>query len=174
MKNLILLGLLSAIVISGASCASVEERRKPFIVADPENYAQAMETIVAQLGKADTHITGSQYDLAEPEVKLVLEAAKSLGRFYPDTIEANYEAYREYEAQAEDLRRTADRMLLMVQLRKKENARDQLKELARRYNRLSMAYGPKVEIGVLERGAEKFKDAEYSETVLPGELSGNR
>ncbi|MHC4840775.1 MAG: hypothetical protein ACYTDT_07390 [Planctomycetota bacterium] len=171
MKNLIPLLMLALMVVA---CGGPEEEVDPFQVTDPVNYAESMAVIEMEVRNVDVHIIGSQYAMAENEAEAVLDAAKDLGKFYPDTIAPNYEAYQEYEAEAEDLRRTSDRLLLMIQLRRKEDAKDQLGELARRYNLLSSKYGPKVQIGVLERGADKFRGAEYSEANVPGELTGNR
>lgn len=174
MKKFIPLMTLAMLAMTAFACAAPGEDRDPFKAASPESYKEAMEAIEYEVRAVDAHLIGSHYVLAEPEVARMLEAVKYLGQFYPDTIASNYEAYVEYEAEAEDLRRTNDRLLLMVQLRKKEDAKDQLEELARRFNRLSRKYGPKLEIGVLDRGPEKFRDAEFSKSALPGELSGNR
>ncbi|MEE9310948.1 MAG: hypothetical protein V3V10_00920, partial [Planctomycetota bacterium] len=162
--------MLAMLAMTAVACAAPEEDRDPFKVASPESYKEAMEAIEFEVHAVDAHLIGSHYELAGPEAAHMLETVKTLGMFYPDTISANWEAYEEYEAEADDLRRTNDRLLLMIQLRKKEDAKDQLEEFARRFNRLSRKYGPKLEIGVLERGPEKFRDAEYSES----ELSGSR
>lgn len=169
MKNLIL--PLAALLLAGLfGCASSQDTR---LSTEPRSYDEAMEMLADEIETIDKHVIGAQYDLAVPEAQRAVSIATALGRFDPPRLGNNdYDAYMEYENQADDMRRAVDRLLFMIEQRRREGARDQLENVARRYNLMSTRYGPSYQLSVLERDPNQLRGPEFYRGDLPGELRG--
>ena len=164
MKTIPLFVLLALIV---CSCAASQETR---LATEPRSYAEAMDWIREDLMLLDKHLIGSQYEEAVPDAERVLEYSDSLGRFEPPRIASRWEAYEEYYAQTEDLTSASDRLLFLVEQRRKIEAKEQLVEVAARFNRLSAEYGPSIEVRLLEQEEKPFASPEDYRSDMPGEL----
>lgn len=149
------------------SCASSQEAR---LATEPRSYTEAMEWIRNDLVQLDDHIIGSQYDQGVPDAERILQFAGALGRFEPPRISNSWEAFEEYYAQTEDLTNAADRLLYLVEQRRKIEAKEQLWEVAGRFNRLSAEYGPSIEVRLTEQEEKPFAGPENYRSELPGEL----
>lgn len=169
MKHTLIVLVLSVMVIAG--CANTQDTK---LRTDPRSYSEAMDMIAGEVGQIDKHLIGGQYGLASNEAELVVKYAMHLSRYEPPRMTNRYDDYIEYDAQVDDLMRSSDRLLFMLQQRRREDARDQLAEVAKRFNRLSLNYGPTYQIGVLERSPNEFRFTESYSSDLPGEMSGNR
>ncbi|MCA8916481.1 MAG: hypothetical protein KDB90_13810 [Planctomycetes bacterium] len=152
-------------------CASSQEVR---LALEPRSYDETMTWIRKEVGSIDKAVIGANYEGAVPDAERLREYTKALARFEPPRMNNDYDSYDEYFRQAQDLYRTSDRLLYMIQQRRKEDAKDQLAEFATRYNRMSVSYGPNYEISVLERGPEEFRGLDNFSSEVPGELKGNR
>jgi hypothetical protein len=166
-----LLFFVAMLPLLALGCASSQETR---LANEPRTYDEAMSWIRDEIMLIDKHIIGSQYDEAVPDAERLTEYSRSLEGFEPPRLPDNNELYNEYFAEVTDLRYACDRLLYFVQQRRKEDAKDQLQEVAKRYNRISTTYGPNVEVDVLERGPERFPSTESYRDSVPGELRGNR
>lgn len=168
MKNLLL--PLAAVLLSCLfGCASSQDTR---LNTDPRSYDEAMSMLATEIRNIDKHVIGAQYDLAVPEAERAVSIATALGRFDPSRLGNDYDAYVEYESQADDLRRAMDRLLFMIQQRRRDGAREQLEVVARRYNYISSTYGPNYQVSVLERDPNELRGPEFHRGELPGELRG--
>lgn len=152
-------------------CASSQEAR---LALEPRSYDEAMTWIRREVASIDKAIIGAQFGEAVPDAERLREYTRWLTTYEPARLPNDYEVYDEYFSQTQDLLRTSDRLLYFIEQRRKQDARDQLAEFARRYNRISTTYGPNYEIAVLERGPEEFRSAEKYRGEVPGELRGNR
>lgn len=152
-------------------CAASQETQ---LQREPRSYAEAMDFIANEVREINKNLIGANYGEAVVQGERLVRFAQNLGRFEPPRIAPNYEVYAEYGEQTNDLRRSADRLLFMLEQRRKEDARDELAEVAKRFNRLSVAYGPTYEIDVLDPGADRFRAMEDYRSEVPGELRGNR
>ncbi|MCB9893723.1 MAG: hypothetical protein H6839_04670 [Planctomycetes bacterium] len=170
MKTICLL-VLFALSFLSFGCASSQEVR---LAMEPRSYDETMTWIRKEVGSIDKAVIGANYEGAVPDAERLRQYTKALSRFEPPRMDNDYDTYDEYFLQAQDLYRTSDRLLFMIQQRRKEDAKDQLAEFATRYNRMSVTYGPSYEISVLERGPEEFRGLEDLSTDVPGELKGNR
>lgn len=168
MKTVPLFVLLAFVV---CSCAASQETR---LATEPRSYAEAMDWIRADLMLLDNHLIGSQYNQAVPDAERILAYANALGRFEPPRISTDWEAFEEYYAQTEDLTFAADRLLYFVEQRRKVEAKEQLWEVAGRFNRLSAEYGPSIEVRLTEQEQKPFTGPETYRGDLPGELRYNR
>lgn len=169
MKNLIL--PLALLLLSVVGCASSQDTR---LNTEPRSYDEAMELLSVEIVNIDKHIIGAQYRLAVPEAERATSIAGALGRWDPPRLGTSLEEYNEYQSQVDDLRRATDRLQFMIEQRRKEDARDQLEVVARRFNYMSSKYGPTIQVGVLERDPNKLRGPEGYRGELPGELRGNR
>jgi len=170
MKTTVLFAVVALLLLS-FGCASSQETR---LAHEPRSYDEAMTWIRSEVMLIDKHVIGSQYDEAVPDAERLKEYSRTLTSFEPPRLPDNYELYEEYFQEANDLYHASDRLLYFIQLRRKEDAKDQLAEVARRYNRISTTYGPNYEVDVLERGADRFPGVESYRDSVPGELRGNR
>ncbi|MCB9932939.1 MAG: hypothetical protein H6841_05880 [Planctomycetes bacterium] len=152
-------------------CASSQETR---LALEPRSYDEAMTWIRDEVAGIDKAVIGAQYGEAVPDAERLREYTKWLTSYEPPRLPNDYEVYDEYFNQTQDLFRCSDRLLYFIEQRRKQDAKDQLAEFARRYNRLSTTFGPNWEISVLERGPEEFRTPEYYRGDVPGELRGNR
>ena len=166
--SLLVTALLSLMVFG---CAASQETR---LATEPRSYNETMDWLRDEVQMLDKHIIGSQYDEAVPDAERLSEYSKALSRFEPPRMPDSRESYDEYFMQVEDLNRAADRLLFFIEQRRKEDAKDQLAEVARRYNRLSVNYGPSIEVSVRAPGPEEFRGLEDYRDEVPGELAGNR
>lgn len=137
---------------------------------DPRSYAEAMDMIAAEIARIDKHMIGDQYSQAVKDAQLVVKYTGHLSKFEPPRMTNRYDDYIEYDAQVADLQRTSDRLLYMLEQRRREDCRDTLAEVAKRFNRLSLNYGPSYQIGVLERGASEYRFSPNYRSEMPGEL----
>ncbi|MBX3475341.1 MAG: hypothetical protein KF754_13255 [Planctomycetes bacterium] len=169
MKNLIL--PLAIVLFVACGCASSQDTR---LSSEPRSYDEAMGMLASEIQAIDKHVIGAQYNLAVPEAERAVAIAGALGRFDPARLGNDYAAYVEYEAQADDLHRAIDRLLFMIQQRRRDGAREQLENVARRYNFISNKYGPNRQVSVLERDPNDLRGPEFHRGDLPGELRGNR
>lgn len=168
MKTIPLFVLLALVV---CSCAASQEAR---LATEPRSYAEAMDWIRDDLMLLDDHLIGSQYDQGVPDAERILKYSEALGRFEPPRISTDWEAFEEYYAQTEDLVYAADRLLYLVEQRRKVEAKEQLWEVAGRFNRLSADYGPSIEVRLTEQEQKPFASPEDYRGDLPGELRYNR
>lgn len=137
---------------------------------EPRAYTEAMDWLRADLIELDQHLVGSQYDLAVPDAERVHQYAGALGRFEPPRISNDWAAFEEYVRQTEDMQRATDRLLYLVEQRRKSEAKEQLWAVAGRFNRLSAEYGPAIEVRLLEQEEKPFASPEDYRSELPGEL----
>jgi len=170
MKTISLL-VIALMSLAMFGCASSQETR---LASEPRSYNETMDWLRDEVQLLDKHIIGSQYDEAVPDAERLSQYSKALSRFEPPRMPENRKMYDEYFMQVEDLNRASDRLLFFIEQRRKEDAKDQLAEVARRYNRLSVNYGPSIEVSVLEQGPEEFRGLEDYRDEVPGELAGNR
>lgn len=170
MKTIALL-VTALMSLSVFGCAASQETR---LATEPRGYNETMDWLRDEVQLIDKHIIGAQYDEAVPDAERLREFTKALGRFEPPRMPANREMYDEYFMLVEDLQRATDRLLFFIEQRRKEDAKDQLAEVAKRYNRISVSYGPSIEVSVLERDPSEFRGAESYRGEVPGELRGNR
>ena len=168
---LVIAMLMLSMTVTMFGCAASQETR---LATEPRTYYETMEWLRDEVRLIDKHIIGAQYDEAVPDAERLREFTKALSRFEPPRMPENREMYDEYFMQVEDLSRATDRLLFFVEQRRKADAQDQLVEVARRYNRLSVSYGPSIEVSVLERSPEEFRGSETYRGEVPGELRGNR
>jgi hypothetical protein len=166
--SLFVLVLVSMLALG---CASSQETR---LALEPRTYDEAMNWIRIEITQIDQQVIGAQYDEAVPGAERLRTYAGSLSGFEPPRLPDNWELYEEYFAEVTDLHHACDRLLYFIQQRRKEDAKDQLAEVAKRYNRISTTYGPNYEVDVLERGADRFPGIESYRDSVPGELKGNR
>lgn len=172
MKKIIplLLVVMSALQF-GVGCAASQETQ---LQREPRDYNEAMDFIAAEVRDINKNLIGANYVQAVAQGERLVRHAQNLARFEPPRIAPSFEVYAEYGEQTQDLRRSTDRLLFMLEQRRKEDARDQLAEVAKRFNRLSVSYGPTYEIDVLDPGADRFRSMESYRSEVPGELRGNR
>ena len=170
MKTITLL-VLTAMSLLAFGCASSQETR---LALEPRSYDETMKWIRMEVSEIDSFVIGAQYGDAVPGAERLREYTRALSRFEPGRMPNDYEAYDEYFLQTQDLYRTSDRLLFLIQQRRKEDSKDALAEFAKRYNRISSTYGPSYEISVLERGPEEFRSGGSYGGDVPGELRGNR
>ena len=168
-KPLLLLAMCT--LISAASCG-VSQKTK--LEVRPTGYLEAMDAIATEVRLIDKYLIGSAYEQAVPGAEAVVLYAGDLGGFDPVRGADLYESYQEYGQQVDDLRRACDRLLFMLQQRRKGEAKDMLIEVATRFNRISVNYGPSYEISVLEREPEEFRLSEDYRGDVPGELRHTR
>ncbi|MBE7490559.1 MAG: hypothetical protein HS108_02180 [Planctomycetes bacterium] len=164
MKNLF---LPMALLLLAAGCASSQDTR---LSRDPRGYEEAMDKLAFEIRNIDKHVIGAQYALAVPECERALSYATALVRHDPARIGNVYDEYSEYQAQADDMRRAVDRLLFLVQQRRRDEVRQQLENVARRYNYMSSRYGPGYQLSVLERDPRQLARPEFYRGELPGEL----
>lgn len=167
--TLLMLVVLLSLLAFG--CSSSQQSR---LATEPRTYDEAMTWIRDEIVLIDKRVIGSQYEDAVGDAERLKEYTRTLAGFEPPRLPDNYVLYEEYFAEVADLRHAADRLLYFIEQRRKEDARDQLAEVARRYNRISTTYGPNYEVDVLERGPERFPSTESYRDDVPGELRGNR
>lgn len=167
MKNLILPLVLLLLVVS--ACASSQDTR---LSREPSSYDEAMDMLRYEIQNIDKHVIGAQYELAVPECDRALAYATALVRYDPPRLGNNFAEYQEYQSQADDMRRAMDRLLFLVEQRRRDEVRDQLETVARRYNHISNKYGPSWQVSVLERDPNQLKGPEFYRGDLPGELRG--
>lgn len=153
--------------VFACGCTLTQETK---LQKDPRSYSEAMDMIAAEIAKIDKHMIGDQYDLAVNEAELVVKYTGHLSKFEPPRMTNRYDDYMEYDAQVADLLRSSDRLLYMLQQRRRDDCRDSLAEVAKRFNRLSLNYGPTYQIGVLERSASEFRFQSGFRSEMPGEL----
>jgi hypothetical protein len=170
MKTILMLMIVSASILA-LGCSSSQETR---LAQEPRTYDEAMTWIRLEITQIDKQVIGAQYDEAVPGAERLKAYAGSLSGFEPPRLPDNWELYEEYFAEVSDLHHASDRLLYFVQQRRKEDAKDQLAEVAKRYNRISTTYGPNYEVDVLERGADRFPATESYRDSVPGELKNNR
>jgi hypothetical protein len=170
MKTILLLMVVSVSMLA-LGCSSSQETR---LAEEPRTYDEAMTWIRLEVVQIDKHVIGSQYDEAVPDAERLKNYTRTLSGFEPPRLPDNWELYDEYFAEVSDLHHASDRLLYFIQQRRKEDAKDQLAEVAKRYNRISTTYGPNYEVDVLERGADRFPGTESYRDSVPGELRGNR
>ena len=168
MKTIPLFVLLALLI---ASCAASQEAR---LATEPRSYVEAMDWLRADLELIDDHLIGSQYGVAVSDAERILKYSDALGRFEPPRISTDWEAFEEYYAQTEDLTHAADRLLFLVQQRRKVESKEQLRDVAVRYNRLSAEYGPSIEVRLTEQDENTFAGPERYRGDLPGELRYNK
>jgi hypothetical protein len=168
MKTVCLCVLL-ALLFSG--CAVSQETR---LATEPRTYNEAMDWIRNDLQLLDKHLIGSQYDLAVADAERIFEFSRLLAQFEPPRMTNTYEAFEEYYSQAQDMAYATDRLLYFVQQRRKLSSKEQLWEVAGRYNRLSVEYGPNLEVRLTEQEERPFASPERYRGELPGELRYNR
>jgi len=166
--SLLVLVMLAALVLSACASQSHQDR----LQRDPRTYAEAMDLIASEMRLIDRNMIGEEYRQAVPQTERVLHYVGALGRFEPPRMSNAYEEYREFGEQVEDLRRATDRLLYFIEQRRRDSARTQLIEVATRYNRLSMSYGPTRQISVMEEPATPFRLTDRYRSDLPGELRG--
>jgi hypothetical protein len=173
MKRVNIAGMLSVLaavlLLSGCVTLNPDEHVER---SDPVNYDQAMNMIAVEMRRIDRNMIGEVYSQAVPQTRRVLQYVESLGRFEPPRMASSYEDYREFGEQVDDLRRATDRLLYMLEQRRRDQARDQLVDVATRYNRLSVHYGPNRQIEVLEQSPDPFRITERYRSEVPGELRG--
>lgn len=162
---------LAVLVIAVAGCSS---SRQTISTTPPRNYVESMDQLSSMIGLVDKHLIGAQYSLAEQETEQVIKLAGSLGKFDPLRIGDDADGFTEFLDQCEDLRRSGDRLLFLIQQRRREDAKDTLGFVAARYNRLSRSFGPGNEVSLFERPAEKLRGLEKIHSELPGELQPSR
>jgi len=170
MKNLIL-PLVVLLLVGSFGCASSQDTR---LSRDPRSYDEAMEMMAKELRLIDKHVIGDQYDQAVPEAERAVSVAEAVGRFDPARLGNDYAEYMEYQNQADDLRRAMDRLLFLIQQRRRDDIRIQLENVARRFNFMSTRYGPSMQVSVLERDPNQLRGPDFYRGDLPGELRGNR
>ena len=152
-------------------CAASQETR---LATDPRDYTEAMDWMRVELQQIDQSQVGYNFKGAEPNAERLHAFARSLARHEPPRMGNNYETYEEYYLQTEDMTRATDRLLYLIQQRRREAAHDQLAEVARRYNLMTVTYGPSIEVTLLERDPEEFRGSRSISGELPGELRYNR
>jgi hypothetical protein len=168
MKTPLLLLVLALLMVG---CASSQETR---LSQEPRTYDEAMTWIREEIVQIDKQVIGAQYEEAVPSAERLKQFTGSLAGFEPPRLPDRWELYEEYFAEVRDLQHASDRLLYFIEQRRKEDAKDQLAEVAKRYNRISTTYGPNYEVDVLERGPERFPSTESYRDSVPGELRGNR
>ncbi|CAG0931112.1 hypothetical protein PLCT1_01640 [Planctomycetaceae bacterium] len=167
MKRLLFASLLFIVTGCGSSQQTVHS-------APPRDFGESMDRITADIAQVDKHLIGAQYDLAEQECVRICDYTANLGSFDPLHMGDQTDDYMEYQAQCQDMHRSADRLLYLTQQRRKEQAKDELAILAARYNRMSRTYGPGNEISLFERPAEKLRGLETYRSDQPGEYSASK
>ena len=169
MTKPILLALIPCLMLLGCGVS-----QRTVLDAEPLGYDHAMEMLAAEIQRVDKLVTGGQYRSAESEAERALYLATKLEGYEPPRMGKSYADYTEYQAQAGDMRRAADRLLFAVQQRRRDQANEELVGAAYRYNFISVRYGPNIQIGVLERGPERLRRPTDYRSELPGELRGSR
>jgi hypothetical protein len=167
----IVLFVLALVSLMAVGCASSQETR---LAKEPRTYDEAMNWIRLEVTRIDKHVIGADYEAAVPAAERLKTYTGQLSGFEPPRLPDNWMLYEEYFAEVQDLHSAADRLLYFVEQRRKEDSKDQLAEVAKRYNRISTTYGPNYEVDVLERGADRFPSTESYRDSVPGELRGNR
>ncbi|MCC6466166.1 MAG: hypothetical protein IT463_12570 [Planctomycetes bacterium] len=165
MKNLLLAVLALCVLLAGCGSAPRTET-----VSQPRSYAETMDLLAGRLKRVDKFVMGSDYGASIPDAQVAVHYARLLGQFEPPRIAADFNAFNEYSAQAEDMARAADRLLFLIEQRRPEECDAQLADIATKFNRMSVAYGPNYQIGVLDRGSDKFRSADLRRSDVPGEL----
>lgn len=163
--------LVAAFFVLVAGCTS---SRQTVSSERPRSYVETADWLTRDIGLVDKHLIGDQFNLAEQEAERLVGYANDLAKFDPLRTGEEANDYHEFLAQCEDLRRSADRLLYLIQQRRRESAKDQLGVVAARYNRISRAFGPGNEVSLHERPAEKLRGLDTRKLELPGELIPSR
>jgi hypothetical protein len=154
--SVVLPAVVAAMLLVGCFASGHEDGRAP----QPGNYQDTMTLLGAEIREIDRHVIAQSWRQATTRTSQALEYATVLGNFEPTSDNGGYAAYRDYDAQVADLRRATDRLLYMLEQRRSDDIRDMLREVATRYNRLSMNYGPESTIGVLGEPAASHRAAD--------------
>lgn len=166
MNKLALLAVLACVTALGCSSSPAVVQR-----SEPINYDEAMERLAAQLAILDKQVGGGLYEPATAAGERVLELSTMLGQFEPPRIGRSYDALVHYNEQADDMRRAADRMLFLVQQRRREAMLEQLQAVAYRFNYISANFGPNLQVGVLGNPPAKLLAPADYRADLPSDLS---
>lgn len=146
-------------------CAASHET---LLNTEPLGYDDAMEKLAAELAKVDKHVTGGQYNMAVPEAERAVNLATYLAHYEPPRMGKSFADYQEYQNQAIDMQRATDRLMFLVQQRRRDEANQQMTTVIDRYNYVSRRYGPGLQMQALTRdeGAVRGPTSAYSN--LPG------
>lgn len=145
--------MLCLVLLCGA-CSSTPE---PRYMTNPRTYDETMARIAHDVGQTDKFLIGGQYTEAMPHIERMISDARDMADFEPLRTRDRYGAYTEFRAQVDDLHRAAERLRFLAEQRRPHEAESLLAEVAVRYNRLSMNYGPGQQLGVLERSPHEFR-----------------
>lgn len=148
-------------------CANGQESR---LNQDPRSYDEAMDLIRDEVRGIDKSLIGGNYRDGVLQCQRLLHYSGYVTRQTPSRIGNTIDAYTEYDKQVEDLKRTADWLLFLMEQRRRQAAMDSLAEYVRRYNRLSMTYGPTVELNLSERDDTRYVGPEASSENLPNDI----
>lgn len=163
--------VFACVVLAG--CVGTEEALTAGS-AEPRSYNETMDWMRDDIRTLNRQITGGNYGQAVKDARRVRDNARRLGTFEPPRINRTYEAYKEFDKQTEDLYRTSDRLLYYIEQRHRSNIREQLVELASRYNRLARNYGPAHQVSVLDRSPTELEDEPVDVSEMPDELRLDR
>jgi hypothetical protein len=164
----VLSAVMAVMLLAGCFASSHDDGRAP----EPGDYTEAMALFAAEVREVDRHVIAGSIRLATDRTAQALQYATALGQFEPPRGQGSYAEYKDYDSQVADLRRATDRLLYMLQQRRDDDIRDMLTEVASRYNRLSMNYGPERTLSVLNQPVQPYTAADRYGNTHPEDLRG--
>jgi hypothetical protein len=138
---------------------------------NPLGYDDAMESLATELRLVDKYVTGGQYNLAEPKAARATTLAGYLEQYEPPRMGKSYADYQEFQNQAIDMQRGADRLAFLVEQRRRDEANEQMLLVIDRYNHISRRYGPGINIDALARDEGRMRGPTSAQSNLPGDVS---